>query len=87
MSRTWSIEERISAYEQKKIIDPPLTPDERSVVESLAAAWYFVWELTELPGRFPAKSRAAGAVDMAISRFLMHKDRAGSESRTKGGAR
>ena len=39
--RTWNIDELVDAYERKGIIDVPFTPDERALVQSVAAAWHF----------------------------------------------
>jgi hypothetical protein len=74
-TRTWTIDERIQLFERKGIITPPLLDNERSTVAALAAAWFYVWELSEMPARFAEKSSAGLAMDMAITRFLMHKER------------
>ena len=51
--RTWTVDELIDAYERVGLIEPPFTPDERALAQSVAAAWHFAMYMEEMPDRCP----------------------------------
>jgi hypothetical protein len=57
MSQTWTMDERIDAYERLGDISPPFTEDERALAWSLAAAFHFWDQVQELPGQCLEKKR------------------------------
>ena len=69
--QTWSMDERIDAWERSGGITPPFTPAERDLARNCAAALHFWQHQEELPGRAPPDSAALCAFDMGISRVKM----------------
>jgi hypothetical protein len=64
----WSLNELIEHLEATGEIMPPFSADERLLAERLASAWFFYYELTELPARAPYGSPAGGAFFFGIHR-------------------
>jgi hypothetical protein len=65
---TWTIDERIDAYERKSGITVPFSAQERALAWSLAAAIHFWDYQQELPGRCLEDSKELFALDMGIAR-------------------
>jgi hypothetical protein len=49
--RSWSLDEFIDAYTQKKLIKTPFTQAERDLAQNLASAYYYYHHGGELPDR------------------------------------
>jgi hypothetical protein len=73
--RTWTIDERIDAWERQGIISPPFTPDERALARALIEAWYFVAKIEERPARTEENSDGGcWDIDFGVARLLNRRD-------------
>jgi hypothetical protein len=63
---TWTVDEHIDALERQGVIVEPFTLKERELARNIAAAWHFVWNQQELPGRCLEDSVEMNSIDMGI---------------------
>jgi hypothetical protein len=75
MSRSFTLDERIGTKEAMGEIDPPFSPHERDLAKAVSEAFYFAFFLREMPGRCADADGSNAAVDFAISRLLLERQR------------
>jgi hypothetical protein len=74
--RTDALADVIAKWEARDRITPPLTPDERDMAFSIAAAYLFWHDQTELPARAPRGTAAWVSFWMGVYGVLQRRERA-----------